>query len=206
MSSCKLNSCMLTWANRSLSSNCELLAMNLLAVVFAAELQSNWKVESFKRKAKVNKNWKAESQKQKFHLYNIFLPLHNCVVWTTQKFLFESYNIGIYFRNFWEKGKGESCKWKAKIFLEVKSEKQKRKKLLKSWKLKAKFLILKTASEKQKWMFYVFAFQRWFTRLYWWLPRVGSLLSLSATMLSWISPLVDLPPGPLVSMHLGKLH
>ncbi len=44
-----------------------------------------------------------------------------------------------------------------KIF---KSEKQI--KLLKGWKLKAKFLILKTASEKQKRKFYDFAFQlRW---------------------------------------------
>ncbi len=39
------------------------------------------------------------------------------------------------------------------------SEKQKREKLLKSWKLKAKSLILKTASEKRKQKFYDFAFQ-----------------------------------------------
>ncbi len=42
------------------------------------------------------------------------------------------------------------------------SEKQKWKKLLKSWKLKAKFLILKTASEKLKQKFYDFTFQLWY--------------------------------------------
>ncbi len=41
----------------------------------------------------------------------------------------------------------------------MKSEKQKWKKLLKSWKLKAKSLILKTASEKQKRKFYDFTFR-----------------------------------------------
>ncbi len=60
---------------------------------------------------------------------------------------------------FGEKWIVESFKWKAKKNLKVKSEKQNWKKLLKNWKLKAKSLILKTASEKRK--FYDFAFQFW---------------------------------------------
>ncbi len=59
---------------------------------------------------------------------------------------------------------GKSENWKVlnekwKKNLKVKSEKQKWKKVLKSWKLKAKCLILKTASEKQKRKFYDFVFQ-----------------------------------------------
>ncbi len=62
---------------------------------FETDLESNWKVESFKQKAKrflkaksksEKKNWKAESQKRKFYLYHFFSSFHNRIAWATQKF------------------------------------------------------------------------------------------------------------------------
>ncbi len=133
-------------------------------------MKSNWKVESFKRKAKRflkgetifeskkrkwKKNWKAENQKQKFYLYHFFPPFHNYIAWTTQKFHFESYNIST-LEILGKKWKVESLKVKSEKIFESEKQKAKADKIIK--KLKAKFFILKTTSEKQKWRFYDFPF------------------------------------------------
>ncbi len=123
-------------------------------------LNQNWKVieklevvsEKWKKKLK---SWKPKT-KVLFVSFFITFSVFDYIAWTFQKFHFASYSLlQKYLR------KVESFKWKAKKSLKVKSEKQKWNKSVKSWKLKAKSIILKTASEKQKQKFYDFTFQLW---------------------------------------------
>ncbi len=100
-------------------------------VIEKLKVLSEKRNDFWKQKAKVEKNWKAESQKEKFYLYHFFPLFYNRIAWTTWKFHFESYSTGTS-EIFGKKGEVESLKWKAKQFLKVKSENQKRKKLLRS--------------------------------------------------------------------------
>ncbi len=119
------------------------------------ELESNWKVESFKRKAKRflkakskkwkwKKNWEAESQKQKFYLYHFLPPFHKYIVWTTQKFHFQSYNIST--------SEILGKKWKVlseKIF-ESGKRKAKEDKIIKKLKAKSKIFNFENCKRKAK--------------------------------------------------------
>ncbi len=81
---------------------------------------SNEKRNNFwKQKAKVKK--KLKSWKPKFYLYHFFPPFHNCITRTTQKFHFESYNIGT-LEIFGKKWEVESFEWKAKNFWKWKAK------------------------------------------------------------------------------------
>ncbi len=135
------------------------------------ELESNWKVESFKRKTKQFLKAKSESEKKigklkaksKSFIYITFFyrfcpPFHNHIAGTNQKFHLVFYSIGTSEIS-GKKWKVESFKWKAKKIFGIEKRKAKAEKIIE--KLKAKSLILKTASEKQKQKFYDFTFQLW---------------------------------------------
>ncbi len=115
--------------------------------------------ESEKQKVKVKKklkHWKPKAKVLFILLFHHFFPpFHNRIVWTTQKFHFESYSTGTS-EIFGKKWKWKVLSEKRKNFWKWKA-KSKSGKIIE--KLKAKFLILKTVSEKQKRKFYDFAFQ-----------------------------------------------